>query len=1068
MRYDSLYSKVGIYKIAHFLQPPIIKSDTFIFPDDSTFYFFKPDTKVEFISRDILYLNKTKKATVINIVKYSKDTDGEFKKSDRLDDLINMAIKEEKRFKFLPPGVINNKDPFVIYNYGLINNVFDYKPDVANSYYQYTNTFKRMLEDLKNLANRSRFILFDLPSKMLTMDELDTFSKNLTVGNMRKMTYKHFMLIELWKWLTPDYKDSSLFNGIMNSKLQDTTLLITSANRTMLLNLNILYTIIEEYTNSKYSVNREANDEYIQKLLNTLTGTVNTESLTIKDKQYPSEVIRYLVYIMLFQFSNTAPLDINKLESQQVEDMRIAKAMKLAKKIETSNKLSVSKVLDDYVMDTQEEVVDVGLDTDLEIDFDISSIEAKEADIKAKVNKTFNSIEELKQYDDHADLKTKTVSELNYLLDNKLISKASYNKYIEAFNKQSKLDNPFLDQGQHESIDSLLDRSLDDFGIKDTDGAIASSAIIFDEAINKDINSTIEKKYLREQYRKDIVRCVYSLQNLNNVILSYDVDNKIDIMGGTEEHIVEIMNIAGKKVKLAFEIPYIDETGTFMLYGQPYLLRKQRVDLNIKKISPTTVMLNSYYGKLYLEKARGNSNKIGVWFRRQLEKKFDKRKTEYDPEISNLTLMGSNTPEVNLPVLYAQIGEEIKSFSYKGVHYYFNYSNRLDITEEYTEEEIIKIESNNLVLIGSKGKTLYFMDFTNTIFKYNGNLVETGGIYDVLNISTSSIPIEFVEIKLLKKMVPIVILLGYYLGLDNLINLLKVKVARYDTGKRVTLTDQQYTIRFKDTKLVIDKDNGIGDLILGGLLKQDEILKDTLYNDLNVTKNYVKFLHRFFKMESSVRYTTEIKFLESMYIDPMTENILKAYKEPTNFVGLLVRAVELLKDNNYKHPNSLTNMTLKGYERIAGFIYKELIYALKDYENKSAFSNARLTIDKFAILNKINQDNTKVPIDDLNPIATIKQKEDVSYLGDGGRNKLTMVKKTRELHESEIGVISEATKDSANVGITAYLSSTPNINNISGIIDDNKDQALGWQNILSTTGMLSPFGTTDESKRLRT
>jgi hypothetical protein len=111
-------------------------------------------------------------------------------------------------------------------------------------------------------------------------------------------------------------------------------------------------------------------------------------------------------------------------------------------------------------------------------------------------------------------------------------------------------------------------------------------------------------------------------------------------------------------------------------------------------------------------------------------------------------------------------------------------------------------------------------------------------------------------------------------------------------------------------------------------------------------------------------------------------------------------------------------------------------------------------------------DNSKITVDDLNPIALIKQKEDTTYLGDGGRNKDGMVKRTRELNTTDIGTISEATKDSGSVGITAYMTANPNLKSINGLVGDNKAAELKWENMLSTPGMLTPFGITDDAKRL--
>ena len=489
----------------------------------------------------------------------------------------------------------------------------------------------------------------------------------------------------------------------------------------------------------------------------------------------------------------------------------------------------------------------------------------------------------------------------------------------------------------------------------------------------------------------------------------------------------------------------------------------------IRKIDATSVLLNSYYGKIFITKANANNAKVNVgkWFLTMLILKQASDKPEYDKKLSNINAEGSSFPDVNLPLLYAQIAGYIRYFQYDGWVFNFNYVRRFEITQEYDKETIVNIEGKTMVLLGSKDKSLIFMDFTNNLYLYEKNkLNPIGDIFDYLNIDSSTMPIEYAGMVLLKQYTPLVFLLGYYMGLDNLLKLLKVKFDLYDGNKRIELTNDQYSVRFKDKKIVITKDNGVGDMILGGMVVSENVIKTIPYANFNSRAGYTVVFNKLFKFESNVRYVNEIKLLEAMYIDPMTLNVLKVTKGPESFVGLLIGAAELLLNNNYGHPNNLNDMVIKGYERIAGFIYKELVLAIKDYENKSAFSKANFVMDKYAIMTKINEDSTKVVVDDLNPVAAIKQREDLSYLGSGGRNKETMVKSTRELNITEMGVVSEAAKDNGNVGITAYMTATPLLDNITGVVKNNEDVKMGWQNLLSTTGMLTPFGITDDTKRL--
>lgn len=1056
MTHQDLYEKIGIYNLGHFIKTPVITADTFFFPSGSNFYYFKPGNGLEYIDRSIPYLTKAKKATVLTICKYGTNTEGEFKEYLDPKELLKDQIKTEKRYKFLQPNIIENKNDFTIYNYGILNYIHQYKPNPKNTLIMYNNTANRLLEDLKGLTSAHRYINFDVPYRLPSMEELDIFAKNVSVGNLSKLDYRHLNLVELWKFCTPELKHTSIFNKISNENLRRTTLIMSIENRMILLNLNRLFKFIKEYEDQKYTVNIESRSNFLNSLgLNLESHSLNLEASFGEEPRCDANILRQALYVVFYKLINNKPVNPNKLE--QVEALSTVKFVKSIQKELKNNKMANNTVIDDYVNDIED---DVGLDYEIPDDgFDVSKLEADEAILRANIDRTFSSIEELKNLNPREEHLMRTVKELNYMLENKLISKANYKKYMESFENQEEIKNPF---DKKSNMGSLLDMEVDDLKLNDFDTKLADSILLFDKKANENVTDAMEKKYLKEQFRKDISRVVYSLQNRSNVITDFTVETTTNIMGSTETYKVDILNISGKKTTLTFDIPFIDEDGTFYIYGNQYRLRKQRTDLPLRKKNGTTVLLNSYYGKVFVHKAKYAKEDFGRWIKSILLKKQEKGSKNYDSKLSNLYLLSSSAPDRNLPLLYNQFAREIKSFSYDGCYYIFDYDNRNELNDTLTQEDIAKIEGNDKVLIGVDGKKLLTMDFVGMVYE---NDKPKGLLLDLLNIDTTDAPIEYGGIVILKKYVPIAILLCYYLGINNVLKILNAKYEKFEGNKRVKADNNSYVIRFKDTKLLVTKDNGITDMILAGMLAVDKLLVNYNMADFNTKDKMKVILHTLFSMESSIRYINELEMLETMFIDPMTANVLRQMKEPINFPGLLIRACELILNDNYKHPNSIENMVIKGYERVAGMIYKEIVYALKDYENKSAYGNSKIMLDRYAVMTKINEDNTKVPVEDLNPISVIKQKEDVSYLGDGGRNKETMTKETRELGVSEIGIMSEATKDSGSVGITAYMSANPNIDNISGMITKDNNN-LSWSNRLSTVGMLTPFGLTDDGKRL--
>ena len=48
-----------------------------------------------------------------------------------------------------------------------------------------------------------------------------------------------------------------------------------------------------------------------------------------------------------------------------------------------------------------------------------------------------------------------------------------------------------------------------------------------------------------------------------------------------------------------------------------------------------------------------------------------------------------------------------------------------------------------------------------------------------------------------------------------------------------------------------------------------------------------------------------------------------------------------------------------------------------------------------------------------------------------------MVKRTRQHHKNAVGIVSEATKDSSDAGISTYLSANPKFTNLYGIPENS-------------------------------
>ena len=136
---------------------------------------------------------------------------------------------------------------------------------------------------------------------------------------------------------------------------------------------------------------------------------------------------------------------------------------------------------------------------------------------------------------------------------------------------------------------------------------------------------------------------------------------------------------------------------------------------------------------------------------------------------------------------------------------------------------------------------------------------------------------------------------------------------------------------------------------------------------------------------------------------------------------------------------------LVGYERFAGHIYTELVRSIRQYRNKGKGRKHKLDFNPDAVIINIGKDTSVQQVEEVNPIHQIKDQEELTFGGDGGRSQITMVKRARVQLESYKGIVSEANKDSSNVGYVTYATSDPGVADFRGNID--------VKNIPSYTGL---------------
>ena len=1026
-KYDRFYRSQGVRLVHDFINPVTWAAEALFFPQATMVFWPNPTLTKEYPSREHGVFLNAHKPFVYTILEYThaNPVGNPRKISVTESKYIKDGRKAATDFKFLRTGarLTTNVRNDIVFSLGCINTAYRYTPHPLTAYHVWHNTMVTTL-DLASIkrtgATRHKFVVLHMP---LTLPTREQVTHHLGMVTRDTLKYfgdpSYFNLLELFNFAHKDHAEHSVIAKHVNpEEFRYIDLVINIGNKYVVVNLEVLAAITDAHKTS--------------------TGL----------KKYNSDMVVKILYIFLHRIvesvAKLSTLDVDKNDVAQNLVGVVDSDVKESKQDELADN-DIHHIIKNELDESSgiEEVKDTAID---DVDAGLAALEGGTEVVDTPVT-TKEEFNKAKPLDDKSELK-KNISEL---AKNKLLSKAVSESLTEALDKQDKLPSPYKDGTR---LKDALNVSEDELQLAPEDVAIPHTASVPSPEYNVNTAGVTKAKYLKDTYKKDILSVIYASQKSGLVIKDHEIEPASSILGESEMHKFTVQTLNGSKSTVRIKLPVIHEDGTFKMSGHVYSLRTQRSDTPIKKISNTKVSISSYYGKLFVSKATFKKNDAGYWFNKQLLGMYGTDDSLKDIANANVT-----THDAVVPSDYGMLGRYIKSFKYKGMLFDFEYAARTKLIKDV---DLTKVEKKG-VLVGAKGKSPLVMDNNNQVWLLGDKPTQLGDMYDIMGMDRSKGPIEYCSAKIYKSQVPVAVLLAYYVGFTGLLKYLDVKHTVTDTGKRAIMTKDQYRIIFKDKTYILERDYGANDLIMGGFAaipKQTKQISQVLD-----TKSGFAALYS--ALGLPVLYTNEITLMDKMYIDPITEQVLKLFKLPTTFRGLLIKAAELLTDDNYKNPNSMDGSILKGYERISGMVYLELVNAIRLNTNKSHFSKSSVTMNPYSVMNRISSDSTTALLTDNNPISALKQHEDVTFLGVGGRKEETMTGNARAAHATDIGIISESVKDSGSSGVSGYLSAAPKLETTRGTVGkfSKKDS---WASALSTSAMLAPFATKDDGKRLIT
>jgi hypothetical protein len=575
--------------------------------------------------------------------------------------------------------------------------------------------------------------------------------------------------------------------------------------------------------------------------------------------------------------------------------------------------------------------------------------------------------------------------------------------------------------------------------------------------------ASMDAAYQQHVYHHEMAKVVGSLAKHGMFITKIDETKVNTEMDRTTTYRVHLTDLAGKTHHVKYTLPDIDDNGMMKLSGTEYKITRQIANLPICKTSPTRVNLSSYYNKIIVERIQSK--------RFSYEQNMVKFLSSLKAQGLITAIMGAApAPTTTVAYDYSAIGGHFTEVVVAG--YTFNFDGDGASTAALTKKaqtEIAQAVSAYGIFVGTGPDGSYlFWDLSNKIHLYKDGKVEQSWnsflhfLSDTLGAegTIESTPIEWTQAKILNQVIPLVYILGYQMGLKKVLDTIRLDYQFYPDKKSAKMGVDDISIVFADGVLVFNRYPLSRSLIAAGLAWTD--LRKFTFQSLSVPDTYAPLFNQ---KRMSVGVLKGLRGFFDFFVDPITESILEKMHEPITFHELLLRANVMLTDYVAKPSSSIELHRFRRYERFNGIIYNEIMRGLQTHRGnpntKKSFS-----INPEAIFQQIVQDATVSPNEVINPVHEVKQRSNFTFTGRGGRNGTSFVQGDRIYPEDGLGVVSESVPDSGKVGITSYLSVSPNIDDIHGIPRPHQPgEELEPTQILSIAGMLMPATTTDDGKR---
>lgn len=521
-----------------------------------------------------------------------------------------------------------------------------------------------------------------------------------------------------------------------------------------------------------------------------------------------------------------------------------------------------------------------------------------------------------------------------------------------------------------------------------------------------------------------------------------------------ETYTVEYENEKGKRFTIKVDVPIMIDNKYMKLRGNRKNINGQLTLIPIIKTDQGTVQVVSYsYKKIFIRRfgtTTGKSNiscdkliktlnKYSFKDINIIEGDCSKVCAKYEVPIDYLDLSGIYskiiTPQYTIFFNQDELRNKYNVDDKKGLPFAYDNKNK----------EILYYKNEN------NGPFAFII--ANMIGNSNDDFINK------YNSASASVRYTYSQASILGCRLPLIIVCAYSEGLQKVLKKANIKydIIPMDAGRPKYDQNIEDVIKFKDGWIKY-KLTYASSLLMNGL-KACDTDRYSL-DEINTRPMYLDF----FDIFGGRIMADGLDNFYDVFLDPITLDVLKDYKLPTDYIEVLLYANSLLSDNKFIKHTQVNGRRSRRNELIPGYLYTALSEAYQEYTRSMKHGRqVPLSIKQSAVIDKILTDNTVSDLSILTPLGEYEAINTISPKGLAGLNSdrsYTLDKRTFD--ESMLNVFGMSTGFAGNVGINRQATIDMNISGKRGYIRslNKKPKELSPTKSFCMTEALTPYGST--------